>query len=866
MQKGVYWVILFSLTISFLLISGWEQPISAAEDSMVVEKVEVRHKGDVVYKEFIDTYIFGPDSEIEILMYVNNKLRGAHATPWMVLQSKENNTYVSRVGSHCSVPNPGVGIISCKFRPILDAESYTLEIPRNITVNDGYFVFTYTDRVDPIFGPREVDVPTNKLNLQKVTNMPKFTFYNKKPKMTLTPDPDDIRLGKTSHGFTGDYLIVDINDDILDPWDFRMKYSLYNFSSSNNAISQDWFEAENRNLISVPEEFRKGSFQIFIEMETKFGSSWAWTYHYDARGDGGVPRLDFARRLTMSSYNLWEGIKEGYWEFEAERRQKEFNEVYSQRFGVCYQGECELNPYTMYDSIGVFIFPHSSDYFTHHTGTAEDIDIENSGYQWSPYPDRLDPSRPIQKFSAENNDFIRATVYVSDTWRTKDGYWAFISDSEGITEDGTYYLHLVMKDKVSGGVKVEPITYFIEGNEPGKKTPNVTLLRDETPPTISFEQLAPTTVQITLEDPYYGVGITQLGISRTTGDTVNEYAWRGFGGYVSWYDLFPTRETNLDRSGAITQVDADPANRRVTITIDTDKLPLLQDLGEDEIFYLHVRTMDAGASNTYNDKFQSYVTGREAFTSRKLTKKGMVPSERPEHVIEYSNTGLTNQPVHATIHLPEGYRVLNNGGSTTRTFVENGTFTFKVWGVEGYEFDFPATVSNIDVNPPTITLNGPMTYPIYQGLAFDFTEPGFSAWDPEDGNITDRVQVDLSTINVYKSGYYEIIYTVTDRAGNTAREARGVSVYNNGGISILINEQWVRSGQWVAAGDLKLDIVGLQSDDYRLLYLPGKQKLGVFKEKGIPIVGNHVHLAAGWYTFFVQDENRTTAIVHLELK
>ena len=96
---------------------------------------------------------------------------------------------------------------------------------------------------------------------------------------------------------------------------------------------------------------------------------------------------------------------------------------------------------------------------------------------------------------------------------------------------------------------------------------------------------------------------------------------------------------------------------------------------------------------------------------------------------------------------------------------------------------------------------------------------------------------------------------------------RGISVYDNEGISLMLNGELVRNGQMLPAGLLKFDIVGLQSEEFRMLYLPGKQRLGAFKEGGIPIAGKQVNLTQpGWYTFFVQDENRTTAIVQVELR
>jgi PKD repeat protein len=72
---------------------------------------------------------------------------------------------------------------------------------------------------------------------------------------------------------------------------------------------------------------------------------------------------------------------------------------------------------------------------------------------------------------------------------------------------------------------------------------------------------------------------------------------------------------------------------------------------------------------------------------------------------------------------------------------------------------------------PRITLNGEEQITIYVGAAFD--EPGASAIDPEDGEISVSVtgQVDSSKI-----GSYQLTYTATDSEGNTVTVVRTVTV------------------------------------------------------------------------------------------
>ncbi len=80
-----------------------------------------------------------------------------------------------------------------------------------------------------------------------------------------------------------------------------------------------------------------------------------------------------------------------------------------------------------------------------------------------------------------------------------------------------------------------------------------------------------------------------------------------------------------------------------------------------------------------------------------------------------------------------------------------------------------------DTTAPAIVLTGG-TY-IIENIGDAYVEPGFSASDNEDGNITARVTV-TSEVNKDSAGTYEIHYEVTDNAGNAADVHRVVIVQN----------------------------------------------------------------------------------------
>ena len=54
-------------------------------------------------------------------------------------------------------------------------------------------------------------------------------------------------------------------------------------------------------------------------------------------------------------------------------------------------------------------------------------------------------------------------------------------------------------------------------------------------------------------------------------------------------------------------------------------------------------------------------------------------------------------------------------------------------------------------------------------------DPGATAWDAVDGDLTDQVRA-TGRINWWRRGDYTVTYSVTDNAGNTATATRVVKV------------------------------------------------------------------------------------------
>ena len=79
-----------------------------------------------------------------------------------------------------------------------------------------------------------------------------------------------------------------------------------------------------------------------------------------------------------------------------------------------------------------------------------------------------------------------------------------------------------------------------------------------------------------------------------------------------------------------------------------------------------------------------------------------------------------------------------------------------------------------DTTAPVITLIGDNPYKL--PLNSNYVDPGVTAEDDEDGDLTSSVVTDVSDINKDKVGSYTVHYSVSDAAGNIGDEYRTVDV------------------------------------------------------------------------------------------
>lgn len=81
---------------------------------------------------------------------------------------------------------------------------------------------------------------------------------------------------------------------------------------------------------------------------------------------------------------------------------------------------------------------------------------------------------------------------------------------------------------------------------------------------------------------------------------------------------------------------------------------------------------------------------------------------------------------------------------------------------------------------PTITLFGGSSITLSPG--FSYVEPGYSAFDTTDGDLTSSVAVS-NGVNVNQPGHYSVGYSVTDSLGLSDSQVRSVTIGSWGSIA-----------------------------------------------------------------------------------
>ena len=185
--------------------------------------------------------------------------------------------------------------------------------------------------------------------------------------------------------------------------------------------------------------------------------------------------------------------------------------------------------------------------------------------------------------------------------------------------------------------------------------------------------------------------------------------------------------------------------------------------------------LDTGKAGTYVITYRAEckVDG-EIMTATTQRTVVVTDTQAPVITLQGDPDGYT-YPGHT--YEEEGYTAIDGHDGDITALVErteeNGVITYRVSDAAGNETVVTRTVVYSDPEAPVITLKGenPMTIKVGAG----YVEPGYSAYDGCDGDLTANVVV-AGTVSKYAVGTYVISYCVEDAAGNVAIVERTVIV------------------------------------------------------------------------------------------
>lgn len=162
------------------------------------------------------------------------------------------------------------------------------------------------------------------------------------------------------------------------------------------------------------------------------------------------------------------------------------------------------------------------------------------------------------------------------------------------------------------------------------------------------------------------------------------------------------------------------------------------------------------------------------FTARKVRKVTVVDTQAPEITL-ITEEGKFTLP--GEQYIEEGFSAQDNYDGDITELVQrqeaDGTVTYAVSDSSGNQTQVEREIYYYDPVAPEIKLLGVDKITIGQGV--DFVDPGCTAQDNCDGDITDRITVS-GDFNKDVPGTYTLTYTAEDSYGNTDSVTRQVTV------------------------------------------------------------------------------------------
>lgn len=111
------------------------------------------------------------------------------------------------------------------------------------------------------------------------------------------------------------------------------------------------------------------------------------------------------------------------------------------------------------------------------------------------------------------------------------------------------------------------------------------------------------------------------------------------------------------------------------------------------------------------------------------------------------------------------------------------SYTYKI-KYKKQEKEIKRIINVIDDDKPSLTLKGRDNLSIVKGS--EFNDPGASASDLYDGDLTDKIEIDTSNLDTNTAGSYDVKYIVKDSSGNSSELLRKVNVVEKAATKIPV--------------------------------------------------------------------------------
>ncbi len=252
---------------------------------------------------------------------------------------------------------------------------------------------------------------------------------------------------------------------------------------------------------------------------------------------------------------------------------------------------------------------------------------------------------------------------------------------------------------------------------------------------------------------------------------------------VIWINLLVKNEFTLTLS--------EPASAQVTVEYGTVYTPPTATARyEGSILHFWDADVEVFTTSTINpDKLGTYevrmLAQHKDLVAESVIQVSLVDTMAPTILLVDSGEHFTSPK---DSYEEEGFSALDNyDGDITdqvQAVEENGIVTYTVSDSSGNVCEVKRTIIYRDAEAPVITLKGEMTVSVDYGA--EFKEPGYTAIDDCDGDLTKKVVVD-GTVDTKTVGTYVISYSVKDSYDNETVVTRAVTVRDVSRPNVVLN-------------------------------------------------------------------------------